>query len=450
MGEYSGKKVAVVGYGLEGEAMYTYFTQAGADVTIVDDSEETFQPIPEGAKTFLGSDIDRELGQFDIISRTPPFNPARIPDGPQVTSLTKEFFRLCPAPIIGVTGTKGKGTTSTLIAQILEEAGKSVYLVGNIGTPAITILDSVKPDDIVVSELSSFQLWDVTQSPQVAVVLMIDEDHQNVHHGMDDYVEAKGNIARFQKEGDIVIVHPANELSIKAASCGPNPPLKFMSDNDTAAHIVDGAIVINSQLVCRVEEVGLIGDHNLENVCAAVTAAWQFTQDIDAVSRAVKNFTGLEHRLELVDNVDGVTYMNDSFSSAPAATMAAVRSFKEPIILIAGGADKGSHFTDLAKTIVASTVKHVLLIGLTGQAIADELRATGFTDFTVIGNRSMSEIVALASQKSEPGDVVLLSPGCASFDMFENFKDRGAQFKAVVTSGSFKQVVADHAEETHD
>jgi UDP-N-acetylmuramoylalanine--D-glutamate ligase len=368
------------------------------------------------------------ISDYDVVFRHPSTSPDLL-KGVNVTSLTQEFFDKCPAPIIGVTGTKGKGTTSTLIAKILEVSGKKVHLLGNIGKPSLDALPNILADDIVVHELSSFQLWDLKTSPHVAVILMIEPDHQDVHPGMEDYVSAKANIANHQTAEDFLFYNPVNELSAKAAQGGSAVKQKYMTQEN--AFVQDGKIFLRDQEIISVDEVGLLGKHNLENICAALAASSKFVDDVSAMSQAIREFKGLDNRLEFVKELDGVKYFNDSFSSAPVATKAAIQAFGEPIILILGGYDKQTDFTPLAGLIAEHKIKHVLLIGQIKQHIAEALTSKGYSDFELIDG-TMEEIVARARNIASQGDIVLLSPGAASFDMFKDFKDRGRQFRAAV------------------
>lgn len=423
-------KVAIAGYGVEGESNYTYWHNLGADITIFDEKEPS-RPIPEGITMYIGADAFSKLDGFDVVVRTAGLSPDKIVTNGKIWSATNEFFAKCPAPIIGVTGTKGKGTTCSLIAVILKSVGKTIHLVGNIGVPALSILGEVKPDDIVVFELSSFQLWDLEKSPETAVILMIEPDHMDMHASMDEYVNAKANIARYQKPDDLLIYHPTNQYSAEIAAQAPASKKKYLTPE--GAYLKDDQIVIAENVICSVSEVGLIGAHNLENICAAITAAWRYTQDLDAIKRAIIGFKGLPHRLEFVREVNSVKYYNDSFSSAPGATIAAIRSFEEPEILICGGFDRDLDYTELAQAIAEQqNIKKVLLIGQTKQAIAESFTATRFTKYHVLETANMNEIVQAAKKEAKPGDVVILSPGCASFDMFKDFKDRGEQFKQIV------------------
>lgn len=424
-------KVAIAGYGVEGKASYDYFASKGDDVTILD--ERTQVPdLPVGAKTIMGNAAFGSLGDFDMVIRTPSLPPKKLVGTKRVWSATNEFFVQCPAPVIGVTGTKGKGTTSSLIATILQKSGKTVHLVGNIGTPALAVIGAIQPEDIVVYEMSSFQLWDLEKSPHIAVVLMVEPDHLNVHADFEDYAMAKGNIAAHQQATDILIYHPTNATSARIATLSP-ATTKLRYQTDDAAHIENGQVAINGTDICAVDEVGLLGEYNLQNVCAALTASWQIVQNAGAAAEAIREFKGLEHRLEFVAKKDGVRYFNDSYSSAPTATIGAISAFDGPVILIAGGYDRGIDFAPLAQAIVKSgNIRRVLAIGQTRDRMAEELQAAGYAEVDVVSSQTMQEIVSLAAREAAPGDTVLLSPGCASFDMFANFTQRGREFKQAV------------------
>lgn len=422
--------VAIAGYGVEGESSYTYWHKLGADITIFDEKEPS-RPVPEGVTTYIGADAFSKLDGFDVVIRTAGLSPDKIVTNGKIWSATNEFFAKCPVPIIGVTGTKGKGTTCSLIAEILKTADKTVHLVGNIGVPALSILGEVKPDDIVVFELSSFQLWDLEKSPETAVILMIEPDHMDVHSSMEEYVNAKANIVKHQNVDDLLIYHPTNQYSAEIAAQAPARKMKYLTPE--GAYVKDDQIMIEEIVICSTNEVGLVGAHNLENICAAITAAWHYTQDLDAIKSAVTSFKGLPHRLEFVREVNGVKYYNDSFSSAPGATIAAIRSFQEPEVLICGGFDRGLDYTELAQAIAEQqNIKKIVLIGQTKQAIAERFTAARFTKYQLLETVDMNEVVQAAKKEAKPGDVVILSPGCASFDMFKDFKDRGEQFKQIV------------------
>jgi UDP-N-acetylmuramoylalanine--D-glutamate ligase len=421
--------VAIAGYGQEGEANYQYWSNLGATITILDERKPSLE-LPAQAIVKIGSEVFTDLNEYDLVVRTASLNPNKLKNAKKIWSATNEFFAQCPAPIIGITGTKGKGTTSTLIAEILKAAGNTVHLVGNIGTPALRELPNINPTDYVVFELSSFQLWDLEKSPQTSVALMIEPDHLDIHASMAEYIEAKANIGKNQTSEDLIVYHPTNKYSAEVAEKSLGQKKKYMTKE--GAYISEDQILIEENVICDTNEVGLIGQHNLENICAAVTAAWNYTQDISAIKTAVTNFKGLPHRLEFVRELDGVKYYNDSFSSAPGATIAAIKSFSQPEILICGGFDRGLDFSELAEAIrMQKNIKKVILIGQTRDRLKVQLSDHGMYDFDT-WFASFPEAIKHCKSLAENGDIVLLSPGCASFDMFKDFYDRGEQFKKVV------------------
>lgn len=407
-------KVAIAGYGLEGKANYKYWQQRGDELTIIDERQQ-IEDAPTGARLILGPSAFDDLSEYDMVVRTAGLSPYKLASAKKIWSATNEFFVRCPAPIIGVTGTKGKGTTSSLIASILQAAGKTVHLVGNIGTPALEVLPDIKPEDIVVFEMSSFQLWDLESSPQIAVVLMIEADHLNVHTDLADYVEAKANIARHQNSDDLIIYNQDNAISRQIAE-------------QSVARKAVYPFAIDEYL----DSLLLPGAHNQENASAAIAVVRELGVDDEAIHRGLANFTGLPHRLELVRQLDDVSYYNDSFSSAPSATIAAIRAFDSPEIVIVGGIDRGADFSELAETLSKSQqVKSVILIGEIRHKLA-RLMQDAPKKVIVSDSETMQAIVDEARAQAEPGDIVILSPGCASFDMFKNFYDRGDQFSEVV------------------
>ncbi|MEO5950223.1 MAG: UDP-N-acetylmuramoyl-L-alanine--D-glutamate ligase [Candidatus Saccharimonadales bacterium] len=423
-------KIAIAGYGVEGKVNYLYFREKG-EITIVDEQLD-IDDIPEGVDTILGNGCFSKLEDFDLVIRTASLAPNKIVTNGKVWSATNEFFAGCPARIIGVTGTKGKGTTCSLIAGMLRSAGKTVHLVGNIGIPALSVLPHITSNDIVVFELSSFQLWDIKKSPDVAVVLMVEPDHLNVHADFEDYVSAKANIARFQRATDSIIYHPTNENSAKIANLSL-ADIKKRYLTPEAAHIENNEIIINEQSICSVKDVALLGEYNLQNICAAISAAWIFTQNQAAVSQTVHDFKGLEHRLEYVGTKQGIKFYNDSFSSAPTATIAAITAFNDPVVLIVGGFDRGLDLTPLAEKICqTSVVKKVIIIGQVKEKLAKILNDLNYDRYEVTSETEMPSIVSEAVKAASSGDVILLSPGCASFDMYKNFVHRGLLFKQAI------------------
>lgn len=429
------KNVAIAGYGVEGEAIYHYLlrTRGGElDITILDQKTVPSRPIPEGVATDLRPDVFDSFQDFDEVWRaSPAIPPYLIKTDGEIKTMTQEFFRLCPAKIIGVTGTKGKGTTATLVHKILDQAGLKSHLIGNIGVPVLEVLPEIETQSIVIFELSSFQLWDLKQSPATAVVLMIEPEHLDVHKDVAEYIQAKTNITRWQGPNDLTIYHPVNELSALVALVGLGKKRRFLTKE--AAYIEDGSLKIGEQQICSVNDFNLIGQHNHENIAAAVSAAWQYTQNIDAISQAIKIFSGLPHRLQVVRVVKGVKYIDDSISTTPSSAIAAIRAFSEPKILILGGSDKGADYSQLAQEVKRSNINQVFITGATAQKIRLALDNVEFTNFTITDS-DMSEIINQAQKIAKPGDVVVLSPACASFDKYQNYIERGEAFKKAVES----------------
>lgn len=425
-------KIAIAGYGIEGKSNYKYYSNRGYDVTIVDQRSE-IDGLPENVKTILGTDAFTQLLDFDLVVRTAGLAPKKIQTNGKVWSSTNEFFDKCPAKIIGVTGTKGKGTTASLIVSILQAAGKKVHLVGNIGTAALDILDLITPDDIVVYEFSSFQLWDIEKSPQTAIVLMVEPDHLNVHDDFHDYVNAKSNIRRFQTDEDVCLYHPTNQYSKKIAISNPNSQTakRFGIEEDGLAYVKSNTFFVQDTPICSTDVLQIRGNHNIENACAAISAIWNITTDKQVIEKGLHSFTGLPHRLKFVANVRGVEYYDDSYSSAPGAATAAINAFTQPEVVILGGYDKGGDFSELAKSIKASeTIRKVVLIGQNRHKIAETFKKHGIAeaDFMILDTIDFREIVSIAASQAKSGDVVILSPASASFDMFKNFTERGEHY----------------------
>lgn len=437
--DLQGKKIAMLGLGVNNQKLAEYFKGHGIAFQVFD-----------GWKS-----PDELLGRidgFDIVFRTPglPYKSSAIQQakakGVEIYSQTKLFFDLCPCPIIGVTGTKGKGTTATLIARILEKAGKKVWLGGNIGQDPFEFINEIKPDDFAVLELSSFQLEGMEASPHIAVVLKITPEHMDYHKSFEEYVDAKKNITRFQTANDYAVLNYDNEVSRSFADiteatvywnsiqqevkpgCYITPSL---SPPVLRCKIGGGEVGVD---IMPISDIQLIGRFNLENITAAIAAsAAAGIEDPAIIRKAVSEFKGLEHRLEFVKEIKGVKFYNDSFSTTPETAQAAISAFEEPSILIAGGSEKNADYTDLARTIANSKIKALVPIGITGPKIAELARKAGFDGRIVEVNLgSMETIVLEANKLAEVGDIILLSPACASFDMFTNYKHRGELFKKFV------------------
>jgi UDP-N-acetylmuramoylalanine--D-glutamate ligase len=429
-------KVAILGFGLQGRSAYDYWQNQGHEVTICDQNER-LDNLPGGATVVLGPDYITGLERFDLIIRSPMVHPGDIVahNSPnilaKVTTVTSEFLRVCPTKnVIGVTGTKGKGTTSTLITKMLEAAGKTVHFGGNIGIPPLDLLqENIQPGDWVILELANFQLIDLKYSPRIAVCLMVVPEHLNWHDDMAEYIQAKTQLFAHQTPKDTAIYFADSETSHQIASASPGAKIPYFAN--PGAYVEDKHIVIDNQQICHIDEIKLLGEHNWQNACAAATAVWQAVQDTAAIKSVLTTFAGLEHRLECVREVDGVSYYDDSFGTTPETAIVALKAFKQPKVIILGGSDKGAAYDELAKAVAGSNVRRVIAIGDTGPAIAEALQDQGYDAITP-GGKTMPEIVANAQKAAKTGDVVLLSTGCASFGLFGDYKDRGEQFKRAV------------------
>ena len=425
-------KIAIAGYGVEGQENFRYWSKLPENEVTIVDEKGTGAPIPEGIPSIVGPDAFKQLEGFDLVIRTAGLAPNKIATSGKIWSATNEFFEKSPAPIIGVTGSKGKGTTASLIASILEEAGKKVWLVGNIGISALSVLEQVKPDDIVVYELSSFQLWDLQRSPQVAVVLFIEREHLDVHANMEEYVEAKAQITKHQIPGDILIYNAENKYSVQIADSSVAQKIGYPSNE--AAHVVDGWFYYGQQQLVSVNTLSIPGAHNVSNALAAIDAIWPFTQDVDAIEGGLSDFIGLPHRLAYVSNVNNVEYYDDSIATTPSSAIAALRAFADkPKVIILGGSTKGSEFNELAMELTRHDVQ-VILNGDEAARIAEALEIVGFTHYESIENATAELFTRRAAELALPGSVVLLSPAAASFGLFKNYADRGEQFIAAVNN----------------
>lgn len=406
-------RIAIAGYGAEGQSSYRYFVAQGHDVTIVTDHVSPLYPVPEGAQSIIEEDAFDQLDYFDMVVRTPPMDPSTIKTKGKIWSQTNEFFALCPAPIIGVTGTKGKGTVSSLLALILRAAGKSVHVVGNIGEPALDALAAVRSDDIIVYELSSFQLWDLEQSPHISIILPIEADHLDIHDSFDQYVQAKSNIARHQSIDDVVIYHRDNRYAREIAATSN------ARDRREYPHDVSDFV----------PSLRIPGRHNLENLSAALTALRGIVDDPATIKQGISEFEGLPHRLKFVADFEGVKYFDDSIGTTPGSSIAAINSFSQQKVLILGGSNKGSDYTPIIERCRDTDTK-VIAIGQTGAIIVELCHKLAVPAVYVHGD--MKKIVAKAHEVAHDGDVVILSPASASFDQYKNYADRGDQFIAAV------------------
>ncbi len=455
MNNWKSKKIAILGWGINGLDSAKYLLKNGAELTIFDrktKKELDFSGFDiRKARLVLGRNyLKHGLGSFDCIFRTPAVY-RYLPEiveaeskGVFVTSAIKVFFDDCQARIIGVTGTKGKGTTSTLIYEILKKDGRSVYLAGNIGLPVLELLPKLKPSDWVVLELSSFQLIDLTKSPHISVVLNITEDHLDWHKDKEEYIKAKSQIVRHQAKEDFCVLAFDYKVS-KSFSRLTNAKVFYFSTKKKVkgAYVKNGKIFINfsgrSMEIGDTQDLLLRGKHNWENICAAACAAYLAGVHPLTIRKVLFSFKGLEHRLELVAEVKGVSFYNDSFSTNPQTTIAALRSFEEPLTLILGGSDKGLNYDLLGKEISkAKNIANVILIGQIAKKIKRSIKRANFRgNLLELGYPKMQELIQKSFEITPKGGVVLLSPAAASFDMFKDYKDRGYQFKEAVRSLTF-------------
>ncbi len=452
--ELKKKRIALLGVGIENRALGQHLVCRGVRFSVCDtrESGDLAELMaswgPSVDDWHVGAEYLQSIREFDIIFRTPgvsPLTPALLEataGGAAVSSQTRLFFERCPAPILAVTGTKGKGTTVSLLEQMLLDGPcDRVWLGGNIGRPPIEFLDDLSTEDLVLLELSSFQLQDLDRSPHIAVLLNIFDDHLDYHADRAEYIEAKQPICRFQGSSDYMISNADSPLSVSFKDGSLARQLSF----SLAREVEEGAFVSGDHLllrragqaheVCAVADVPLLGTHNLANVAAAVTAAAAAGAAVETIADGIRSFEGLEHRLELIGQLGGVSYYNDSLATIPEATIAAIESFSGPVHLIAGGSSKGADFAELARAATRRAVETVALIGAEADRIETALDRAGYSRFTV-RCRTLEAAVHAATERAQPGDVVLLSPACASFGMFDNYAERGREFKRLVEAGA--------------
>ena len=444
------KRVAVIGIGVSNTPLLDMLLAEGIRVTACDKRtrEQMGQQAEElerrGCTLHLGEDYLKGL-DADVIFRTPGLRPdvpeiaACVAHGADLTSEMEVFFRVCPCPIIAVTGSDGKTTTTTIIAELLKSAGKRVWVGGNIGHPLLCEADGMLQTDYAVLELSSFQLMTMTRSPHIAVVTNLAPNHLDMHRDMAEYVAAKENIFRHQSRGDIAIFNGDNTITAEQTARAPGRARTFSRRGEAA----DGVFLRGEDIVCRsggqervimnTGDIKIPGVHNVENYMAAIAAVDGLVPD-EVIRSFARSFGGVEHRIELVRTYRGVRYYNDSIASSPSRTIAGLRSFKEKVILIAGGYDKHIPFDVLGPEVVA----HVKLLVLCG-ATADKIRASvenapGYAPGKpeILDVTPFTAAVEAARDRAQPGDVVTLSPACAAFDQFKNFAERGRFFKSIV------------------
>lgn len=449
-----GKRVAVVGAGISNTPLIESLLDAGVETTVRDKRSRTelgeaadiFES--HGARLALGSAYLEDLNE-DVIFRTPglmPSNPAlreAVDRGSVLTSEMEAFFDVCPCKIIAVTGSDGKTTTTSIIADMLRNQGLTVHIGGNIGTPLLCGADSIRKDDIAVLELSSFQLITMGKSPDIAVVTNLSPNHLDIHANMEEYIEAKRNIFKHQRDNDLAVFNYDNELTRSFANSAPGETLFFSSHEKVGNGVyLDGGTIYQAgngicQAVVQIDDIWLPGLHNIENFMAAI-AAVRGLAGYDAILKTAKGFRGVRHRLEFVRELRGVKYFNDSIATSPSRAIAGLRVFGENVVLIAGGKDKGTSFDELGNEIV-SRVRTLVLTGAAAEQIRDSVvKSPGYNGSKgkpeIIQRDDFRDAVLAASGSARSGDVVLLSPACTSFDKFRNFEQRGDYFREIVNA----------------
>lgn len=440
------KTVAVIGIGVSNRPLIELLLAHGVQVTACD-RRETLGSLADaleakGCRLQLGETYLQGLEQ-DVIFRTPGMRPdvpelvAAVERGSVLTSEMEVFFQVCPCPIIAVTGSDGKTTTTTIIAELLKAAGHVVHLGGNIGHPLLAETGAMQSSDIAVLELSSFQLMTMGQSPHIAVLTNLAPNHLDVHRDMAEYIAAKENIFTHQGTSDIAIFNMDNDITMALSNQAPGQVQQFSRHQvvDNGAFLRDGIIYYMKngaeRAILPVADIQLPGVHNIENYLAAITAVDGLVPD-DVIRTFAQTFGGVEHRIELVRTLHGVRYYNDSIASSPSRTIAGLRAFPKKVILIAGGKDKGISYAPLGP-VINDGVRCLILCGATADVIRRAVeQAENYNGLEIMEVADYPAAVSLAQSRSTAGDVVLLSPASTSFDRFANFAERGETFKSLV------------------
>lgn len=442
-----GKKITVVGFGVSNRPFVKMLAESGALVTVRDKNEipEIVRAEFENVEFVTGADYLCDLTD-ELIFKTPgmrrdiPEFLAAEKNGSKITSEMQLFFELCPCRIIAVTGSEGKTTTTTLIYNILKEQGHTVFLGGNIGTPLLPRISQMKENDIVIAELSSFQLFDMTVSADTAVITNIVEEHLNWHTSMQEYIEAKKTVFRHQGENGRLILNADYEttLSLAPEANGKTELFSRKSPVENGAFLNENGFIVHkdetgSVTIFHKDSIKIPGDHNIENFMAAICATWGLAS-ISTYRKIAKEFGGVEHRMEFVREKDGVKYYNDSIATSPTSVIACLKSQTQKIITISGGSDKNLNYADVAPYIIKH-VKHMILTGQTAQKIYKAVtECEGYDPAVTVLEFAdgMADAVEKAHACAKEGDIVYLSPISASFDCYKNFEERGKHFKDLV------------------
>lgn len=443
--KFKNKKILILGLAREGMSTFSVLRGVFPDMVLGVADQEEKELNDSNVIEFFGKEYLNHLTEFDFIIKSPGISTLKkeiveaIKKGIEVTSQTKIFFEVCRGHVIGITGTKGKSTTSSLVYEILKQGGLNVSLVGNIGTPVLSSLVDNPLDKYYVFELSSHQLFDLTKSPHIAVVTNVAVDHLDWYGQFETYVEAKANILKFQGSNGIAILNYDN-LITRQFDRFVNGKLYYTSKESiqNGAYAKDDVMHLNidrtDETLGDIKELNLIGEHNWDNVMQASLVARILGIDHKIIWNTVVNFKQLEHHLEFVREINGIKFYNDSFAVDQIATIAAVNAFNQNITLILGGYDRGIDYKELSDLIVKKgNIKTIIVIGQVAAKILKSLRKSKYTGKTIeLEKTKVSKIVKTAYKNSSNGDIVLFSPAAASFDMFKDYKDRGEQFKKVI------------------
>ncbi len=445
------KKVAIIGLGVSNTPLIEYMYKLQADLTVFDNrpEEKIDKNILEKLEKYnikkqFGENYLSNLKDFDIIFKSPSCRPdlpeieAEVKKGAKLTSEIELVLELAPCKVIAVTGSDGKTTTTSLIHAILKNKYKC-YLGGNIGIPLFTQIAEMKPDDIIVLELSSFQLMTMKTSPNIAVVTNVTPNHLDIHKSYEEYINAKANIFKNQSEKDVLILNYDNEITKKFAKHAKGKVVFFSVKEKLKNGVIydDGIIkTVEDELrrhILKLKDTKLRGIHNAANICAAIAATNGLVEIEDQVI-AIKNFEGVKHRLEFVREIDGSKWYNDSIASSPTRTIAGLNSFDEEIVLIAGGYDKHLDYEPIAEPIL-NKVKTLILMGQTAEKIygvVTKKQSEQNKKIDIYKVKTLEEAIQKAKEHAKPKQIVLFSPASASFDMFKNFEERGNKFKELV------------------
>ena len=444
-----GKNVGVVGIGVSNIPLINFLLDLGAKVTAFDKKNK--EDLGNVADEFSKKGVTLELGEhyldnltgFDVIFKTPSMridSEALVRaknEGAYVTSEIEEFVKYTKGKIYAITGSDGKTTTTTIVSKLLEEEGYKTWVGGNIGTPLFAQIENIKDDDKVVLELSSFQLMTMHEKINVAICTNLAPNHLDMHKDMQEYIDSKKNIFLYQNDDDVLVVNRENDITYSFEKEAKGKVREFSSKRviKDGAYLKDNILYLEGKEVCDRDDIIIKGVHNVENYLAAFIA----TKDdvsIETMKKIAQTFAGVEHRCELVREIDGVKYYNDSIASSPTRTLAGLKAFNEKVILIAGGYDKNIPFEPLAYEGYPY-IKTLILLGKTKDKIKlvfDKLEKEKGTKVDIETVSSLDEAVDVAKKIARSGDIVTLSPACASFDMFPNFMARGNVFKEIVNS----------------